>query len=133
MIKFFASIASLAICTTSVATETESIPVIIIDNDVTDACALGAVKGLKPKGDGYLSVRSGPGSQFAEKDRLFEGALFHVCDEKIADSGSWVGIVYPWNDPSTCGIYSPTNKVSVYKGPCKWGWINSKWVKIVAG
>ncbi len=134
MNKIFTTLISPLICTASLAAEGDSIPIVIGGNEVMDACpSVGAVKGLKVKGDGFLSVRSGPGSQFLEKDRLVEGALFYMCDEKNADNGAWVGIVYSKKNTDTCGVTSPIGKVSVYKGPCKWGWINSKWVKVVAG
>lgn len=134
MIKYLASIICLSICAASLAAEDDSIPIVIGGNDVMDACpSVGAVKGLKIKGDGFLSVRSGPGSQFLERDRLLEGALFYMCDEKNSGGGTWIGIVYSKKNTSTCGVTSAIEKVSVYKGPCKWGWINSKWVKVVAG
>ena len=135
MIKFLTSITRLLICTAPLAAEVDSIPIVIGGNDVMDACpSVGTVKGLNAKGDGFLSVRSGPGTKFLEKDRLIAGALFYMCDGKSARGSDWVGIVYSKNmNTDTCGVTSAIEDITVYKGPCKWGWINSKWVKVVAG
>jgi hypothetical protein len=134
LIKFLTSATCLLISTAPLAAEVSSIPIVIGGNDEMDACpSVGAVTGLKVKGDGFLSVRSGPGTQFPEKDRLLEGALFYMCGGKNARGSDWIGIVYSKKNTDTCGVTSPIENVTVYKGPCKWGWINSKWVKVVAG
>lgn len=50
---------------------------------------LARVVGLDPSGDNYLSVRTGPGSQFAEVDRLSPNELVSI----MGRSGKWFKIV----------------------------------------
>ncbi|WP_062117713.1 hypothetical protein [Aureimonas sp. AU40] len=96
-----------------------------------DACAsLGRIARLDPKGDNFLSVREGPSSKHRERDRLSTGALVTICDER----GPWRGIVYP--APGTeadCGVSSPQATRSPYRGPCRSGWVHSRFVDVVAG
>lgn len=49
------------------------------------------VAGLDPSGDGFLSIRSGPGTNFARTGRLLEGAI--VASERR--SGDWVRVRTP--------------------------------------
>lgn len=134
MVKLITSIAIFTLCTLSLAADQQSVPIFIGGNDIVDACgSTGAVKGLSSKGDGYLSVRTGPGSHFKEKNRLTEGKMFYMCNFKESKSSSWVGIVYSTNNSSDCGVSSPIEKAIEYKGPCQWGWVNEKWVEVVAG
>ncbi|WP_062213131.1 hypothetical protein [Aureimonas sp. AU12] len=96
-----------------------------------DACAsLGQIVRLDPKGDNFLSVRNGPGSQRLELDRLGAGALVTICDER----GPWLGIVYPAPGTQTdCGLSSPRQTRSPYDGPCRSGWVHGRFVDVVAG
>lgn len=97
----------------------------------TDACVtLGQIVRLDPKGDNFLAVRGGPGSQRPELDRLGGGALVTICDER----GPWLGIVYPAPGTKTdCGVSSPRPTRSPYGGPCRSGWVHSRFVDVVAG
>ncbi|MGB5736293.1 MAG: SH3 domain-containing protein, partial [Thiohalocapsa sp.] len=52
--------------------------------------ALHEVRNLDPKGDGFLAVRSGPGSNYRMIDRLSNGDRVYVYTAR----GSWYGIVY---------------------------------------
>ena len=75
--------------------------------EVSDACqSEGDVIGLDPNGDGFLSVRSGPGGpQFREIDRLYNGDRVYLC----ANNGPWLGAIYSDKrdlDPS-CGVSRP--------------------------
>ena len=96
-----------------------------------DACtSSGRIVGLDPKGDNFLVVRDGPGSKHRERDRLGSGALVAICDER----GPWLGIVYP--APGTdveCGVSSPREARSPYRGPCRSGWVHGRFVEVVAG
>jgi hypothetical protein len=98
-----------------------------------DACGtVGAVIGLDPRGDNFLSVRSGPGGKgFREIARLNSGQQVAICDEK----GAWLGIVYPARGAalSGCGVASPRAKSSAYRGPCRSGWVHRRFVEIIAG
>ncbi len=106
------------------------VPIVIGGSEKFDAClGAGHVVGLDPKGDGFLSVRSGPGGKpYAELDRLFNGNEVAICDEK----GPWLGVVYgPRSMDCNTGTPWPTRMP--YTGPCKAGWIHSRYVKVTAG
>lgn len=97
-----------------------------------DAClSIGEVSGLKPGGDGFLAVRSNPGSKYAMTDKLVAGRRFHLCDEKAG--GEWLGVVYSDDDSIDCGVSSPVESPRTYGGKCKSGWVNKRWVRVVAG
>ncbi|MDE4914779.1 hypothetical protein [Methylobacterium sp. 092160098-2] len=106
------------------------VPIVIGGSEKFDAClGAGHVVGLDPQGDGFLSVRSGPGGKpYAELDRLFNGNEVAICDEK----GPWLGVVYgPRSMDCNTGTPWPTRMP--YTGPCKAGWIHSRYVKVTAG
>jgi len=98
-----------------------------------EACgSSGVVMGLDPHGDGFLSVRSGPGGKpFREIARVFNGQRVYICE----DRGNWFGVVYsPDNgDPQACGIFSPIRIRAPYTGPCQHGWISKRYVGDLAG
>ncbi len=51
---------------------------------------VGRVRGLNPNGDGFLSVRSGPSSDYDELDRLFNGNTVSIC----SISNGWLHVKY---------------------------------------
>jgi hypothetical protein len=94
-----------------------------------DACgAWGEVTGLNPDGDNFLSVRSGPGSDFQEIDQIGPTQGLFLCDER----GKWIGVVYA-RTSQDCGVSSPIPRQQVYDGPCTHGWVFRKYVKLLAG
>ncbi|OJY37406.1 MAG: integron [Rhizobiales bacterium 65-9] len=105
-------------------------PVMLGGDPDMDACpSLGQVVGLDPNGDGFLSVRSGPGgSRYREIDRLYNGNKVSVCDRR----GPWYSIVYP-ADEGECGVGTPWPVRQPYTGPCSYGWVHSRYVRIIAG
>lgn len=118
----------------SPAAETSAVPVRIgtHEHPDLDAClSSGEVSGLKPGGDGFLAVRSGPGTKYAMTDKLAEGRLFHMCDSS-ADH-EWIGIVYNADGSLNCDVGSPVESPRDYHGECKSGWVNKRWVRVVAG
>jgi hypothetical protein len=67
-------------------------------------CGGATVMGLDPDGDGFLSVRTGPGTGFSKLDHLSNGDGVRTC----ARSGQWYGVCcgnlrhYPFmGDPAT--------------------------------
>ncbi len=95
--------------------------------DGWDACGSGGdVVGLDPHGDGFLSVRSGPGGkQFREIDRVYNGMHLKICDER----GPWLGVVYtPDGNSQTCGVERSWPTRLPYTGPCRYGWVFSRYV-----
>lgn len=97
-----------------------------------DACgASGVVHNLKPGGDNFLSVRSGPSSKSTEIDRLVSNQLVYLCETR----GRWIGIVYPpLNNPDIdCGTGSAIPNPETYRGPCRSGWAFDKFILLMAG
>jgi hypothetical protein len=98
-----------------------------------DAClSVGQVTGLNPRGDNYLTVRAEPRPGAPEKDRLGPGREIWLCDE----AGDWLGVVYgsdPGDGPGECGVGTPSASVRPYAGPCRWGWVHSRYITVIAG
>jgi hypothetical protein len=105
-----------------------NVPIMLGGNDDYDACgSAGVISGLSPRGDGFLSVRSGPGVNYAEMDRLYNGNAVQICDRR----GGWMAVVY--GGGRDCGVSSPWPKRLAYTGPCKYGWVASRYVTVTAG
>jgi hypothetical protein len=93
-------------------------------------CLGGKVIGLDPNGDNFLSVRSGPGGQpYREIDRLFGSDAVQVCGRKAA----WLAVVYSTGRKAqaSCDVASKGAR-HPYEGPCKYGWVHSRYIKVVA-
>lgn len=105
-----------------------SVPIIIGGTDSMDnACDEGGnIFGLDPQGDGFLSVRSGPGGQpYYEVDRLYNGMHVKICD----DRGRWLGVVYsPTGEHDGCNVEHEWRMRLPYTGPCRYGWVASRYV-----
>jgi len=96
-------------------------------NDGLGLCAAGKVIGLDPRGDNFLSVRSGPGGQpFRELDRLFSAETVYVCGRTAA----WYAVVYPATRKflQDCDI---VGQGRAYEGSCRHGWVYSRYVKVL--
>lgn len=107
------------------------VPVMAGGEPNLDACGTsGVIVGLDPRGDGFLSVRSGPGgSKFREIARVYNGMRVYICDQK----GPWLAVVYSSNKNASCNVTTPWAKRKAYTGPCNYGWIHSKYVGGLAG
>ena len=131
-LSFIAALSFLLLTIWSIAHagNSKTVPVMVGGEADLDACGgVGKVSGLNPKGDGFLAVRSGPGEGYDMVDRIFNGQLFYACDEK----GKWVGIVYSESKNADCKVSSPIARRQVYRGPCKQGWVHSKFTRMIAG
>lgn len=98
-----------------------------------DACgSVARVTGLNPRGQNYLSLRSGPASTARELARLRPGQLVWDCD--ASPDKQWIGVVYspPGNDLD-CGVGTPIARRQPYRGPCLSGWAASRFLELVAG
>jgi len=87
-------------------------------------CASSTVAGLSADGDGFLAVRSGPGSQYRKLAELHNGDVVYVFDKK----GKWAGVVYGDLESEECASIN-TRPVTNRKK----GWVHTKWLKDLAG
>ncbi|MFC3219377.1 integron [Tianweitania populi] len=130
-----AALALLFLCASLAAAKAESatpsVPVTASSDGIMDACnSVGRVTGLDPKGDNFLSVRSGPGGKYTEIARLASGADIFICDER----SPWLGVIYPADDATVdCGTDAYSGEAKPYTGPCRSGWIHQKFVQVIAG
>ncbi|QTD57902.1 hypothetical protein J4G78_15995 [Parasphingorhabdus cellanae] len=105
-----------------------------------DACqAMGRVTGLR---QADLDVLIAPFDAAERKAGLSAGQLVHICTR--SHDQQWLGIVYDDTAPAEgdnpaangsqdCGVSSPVRSKRNYDGPCKSGWVESTFVKLVAG
>ena len=87
-------------------------------------CSSAMVSGLKANGDGFLAVRSGPGSQYRKIDELHDGETVLDFDRH----GKWAGIVYRSPNAHCHSISTKRHPVTYEKK----GWVHTKWLKPVA-
>jgi len=106
------------------------VPVMVGGEPDFDACgSQGVVKGLDPQGgDGFLAVRGGPGSGYAMLDKVYNGYILNLCDQR----GNWLGVVYS-HETMDCGVGTPWPRRQAYTGPCRSGWVYRKYVGDFAG
>ena len=123
----------LVMGTAASAQQTERVPRIGVAGHDLDAClSIGQVTGLNPQGDNFLAVRALPSADGVEKDRLGAGRWLWLCDK----AGEWLGVVYspdPNEEPGDCGIGTPVETERPYVGRCRWGWVHSRFVEVIAG
>jgi hypothetical protein len=126
-------LAIAAIAALTAASPPKDVPVRIGGTPDLDACPSNAqVTGLDPRGDNFLAVRSRPSRSGRELARLPGGHAVWACDE-TAD-GEWTGVVYaPPGRDVDCGVGTPSARRQVYRGPCRAGWVASRYLTIVAG
>jgi hypothetical protein len=108
------------------------VPIVIGGDKEFDACAgTGEVIGLDAKGDGFLSVQSGPDRPYREIDRLFSGNEVYICDQR----GLWYAIIYSESRKLTreCGVGRPWQIRQAYTGPCRYGWAPVRYIRTTTG
>ena len=109
-----------------------NMPIVIGGDKELDACGgTGEVIGLDSKGDGFLSVQSGPDRSYREIDRLFNGNKIYICDQR----GLWYAIIYSESRELTreCGVSRPWQTRQAYTGPCKYGWVPVHYIRTTSG
>ena len=105
------------------------VPVMIGGEAGMDACGgWGRVARLKADGDGFLAVRSGPGSKYGVKDKIHNGQGVIICEQR----GKWYSIIYTKKD-TDCGVSSPVASRRAYSGRCWSGWAHKNWIDYLAG
>jgi hypothetical protein len=105
----------------------QDLPVMAGGDPTKNACSgSGEIVGLDPHGDGFLSVRDGPGGRpFAEIDRIFNGQSVRICEHR----GPWLVVIYG-PAGTDWGLGAPRSIRQAYTGPCRSGWVFSKYVSI---
>lgn len=112
-----------ALAATKISKATRPTVAVVIPETVEDSsCLIGEVKVAS-----FLSVRTAPKSGAKELDRLNPGARVEMCESR----SGWWGIVYG-GDSGTC-VPEIVKKAYRYTGPCRSGWVSSKFVDSIAG
>jgi hypothetical protein len=96
------------------------------------ACsAAGTTRNLKA-GEG-LAVRSAPFETAGETGSVAGGARFFICTR--SHDQKWFGIVFDEGGAlaERCGASRPVTSRRDYDGPCRSGWVQSAFVKVIAG
>lgn len=86
-------------------------------------CSAGTVMGLRADGDGFLAVRSGPGSDFRKLGEVRNGDRVTILDAE----GEWLAILVPGgriDQADACQRVGPRRQVS---GPGL-GWVHGNWI-----
>ena len=91
----------------------------------------GTTRNLKP-GES-LPVRSAPFDVAAETGSVAAGARFFICTR--SHDQKWFGIVFDEGGTlaERCGVSEPVTARRDYDGPCRSGWVQSAFVKVIAG
>lgn len=79
-----------------------------------------------------LPVRSAPFDNAAETGRAASGSRFFICAR--SHDQKWFGIVFDEEGTlaERCGVSEPVTRRRDYDGPCRSGWVQSAFVKVVA-
>lgn len=101
------------------------LPIVEQSDGDLDTCLLAEVHGLKANGDGFLAVRSGPGSEFTKLDEVYNGDRVWIFE----NTGKWHGVLYGV-DEVNC---SPIDKDRALDKPGKKGWVHENWIRPLAG
>lgn len=121
-----AAVAASALALAAVSPSPRPVMVPAGDDQMAN-CSIGVVSGLNPHGDGFLAVRSGPGTSYPLLDRIYNGQKVRMCD----GAGDWVGIVYS-GASLECATEGARPK-GPYRGRCRSGWASGHWIKLLAG
>ena len=102
------------------------------DGPGMDACGTYAeVAAYDASGNDIPYVHDAPSASTKARDKLSTGQGVQVCTTQ----GGFSGIVYPreGQDASDCGTGSPVATEQNYTGPCLAGWVDSRFLEMVAG
>jgi hypothetical protein len=91
----------------------------------------GTTRNLKP-GEA-LPVRSAPFDNAAGSGSVAPRAHFFICTR--SHDQKWFGIVHDEDGTlaERCGVSEPVTGRRDYDGPCRSGWVQSAFVKVIAG
>ena len=112
------------------ATAGGPVPVQVGGSAEFDACGtIIAVAGLNPGGDGFLALRTGPGTSCPMIRKLLPDTQMWLCSQR----GKWMGVLIRPPSDSQCGVGSPIPVRQPYNGPCLSGWVYGKYTTPIAG
>jgi hypothetical protein len=91
----------------------------------------GTTRNLAP--GATLPVRTAPFDNAAAIGSVAPAARFFVCTR--SHDQKWLGVVYDESGALTerCGVAEPIAGRRDYEGPCRSGWVESAFVKLIAG
>jgi len=80
-----------------------------------------------------LPARAAPFDNAAPSGSVAAGARFFICTR--SHDQKWFGIVHDEGGTLTerCGVSEPVIRRRDYEGPCRSGWVQSAFVKVIAG
>jgi hypothetical protein len=111
------------------AQDADRMTVAHVSQPTMDPCpSRGEIQGLDPQGDGFLAVRTGPGTDHEQIDELHNGDLVILCDYE----NGWHGVVYPQEGQEAAECYAGAEQLAdpeSYRGPCRSGWVHGNWVR----
>lgn len=97
-----------------------------------DAClSLAEVRGVNRETGNVLIVRAIPRIGAIPLDRLAPGRQVWICDGDAMPG--WTGIVYAERPGQDCGVAAPVASPQSYAGPCRTGWVASRYLAVIAG
>lgn len=113
-----------------------SVPVLLIGHPSGDICDTWMTVAPEiPTKDGLLQVNNRPSRKGSEVARLPTGHPIIVC--RLSEDHKWGGVVFPdarEDNGLACIEDIPTDGVErVYEGPCRWGWVQLRYLVSSAG
>ena len=100
------------------------VPIFEFESDGQAAnCSAGTVMGLKPSGDGFLSVRSGPGAKYRKLGEVYNGNRLSI----FGGEGDWLAILMPsgrLDQADACARVGPRRQLT----GSGLGWVHRNWV-----
>jgi hypothetical protein len=78
-----------------------------------------------------VAVRLAPATVAGVAARLDTGQSFYMCGS--SPDGVWESVVIPASAGADCGVSGAVAKPRPYRGPCKSGWVEAKYIEVVAG
>jgi hypothetical protein len=80
-----------------------------------------------------LPVRSAPFDNAGETGSVPSATRFFICSR--SHDQKWFGIVFEEGGTlaESCGVSEPVTRRRDYDGPCRSGWVQSAFVKVIAG
>jgi uncharacterized protein YgiM (DUF1202 family) len=106
-------------------------PVMVANNNDGICTVTGEVVNLSMRRDDYLSVRAGPAVRERELDRLHSGFEVMICDATA--NNAWYGVVYNRTGNQDCFIGQTSTQRRPYRGPCRFGWVSARYLRIDRG